>query len=72
MFWVGNEADEEEQDLLFSPALMARRASESWIDTPPIEVSRPEMLFFSAKNPKIEFSNLIIIFCLDVLQHFLA
>jgi len=30
--------DEEEEDLLFSPALMARRASESWINTPPIEV----------------------------------
>jgi len=29
--------DEEEEDLLFSPALMARRASESWINTPPIE-----------------------------------
>lgn len=31
--------DEEEEDLLFSPALMARRASESWIDTPPVEVN---------------------------------
>jgi junctophilin len=30
--------DEEEEDLLFSPALMARRASESWINAPPIEV----------------------------------
>lgn len=30
--------DEEEEDLLFSPALMARRASESWINTPPVEV----------------------------------
>lgn len=29
--------DEEDENLLFSPALMARRASESWIDTPPIE-----------------------------------
>lgn len=29
--------DEEEEDLLFSPALMARRASESWINAPPIE-----------------------------------
>jgi hypothetical protein len=38
MFWVGSEEDEEEQNLLFSPALMSRRASESWIDTPPIEV----------------------------------
>uniref|UniRef100_A0A1B6CE10 Junctophilin n=1 Tax=Clastoptera arizonana TaxID=38151 RepID=A0A1B6CE10_9HEMI len=28
---------EEEEDLLFSPALMARRASESWITAPPIE-----------------------------------
>ncbi|KAL1458235.1 hypothetical protein WDU94_008398 [Cyamophila willieti] len=36
MFWVGSEEDEEEQ-LMFSPALMARRASESWIDTPPVE-----------------------------------
>lgn len=30
--------DDEDENLLFSPALMARRASESWIDTPPIEV----------------------------------
>ncbi|XP_046675337.1 uncharacterized protein LOC124364142 isoform X2 [Homalodisca vitripennis] len=29
--------DEEEEDLMFSPALMARRASESWINTPPVE-----------------------------------
>ncbi|XP_073995140.1 junctophilin [Rhodnius prolixus] len=35
MFWTGDE--EEEEDLMFSPALMARRASESWINTPPIE-----------------------------------
>ncbi|XP_060518955.1 uncharacterized protein LOC132697444 isoform X4 [Cylas formicarius] len=35
MFWFNN--DEDEEDVLFSPALMARRASESWIDTPPIE-----------------------------------
>lgn len=39
MMWYIEE-DEEEEDLLFSPALMARRASESWIDTPPAEVSR--------------------------------
>lgn len=30
--------DEEEEDLMFSPALLARRASESWIVTPPAEV----------------------------------
>lgn len=39
MIWYGNEDDEEEEDLLFSPALMARRASESWINTP-VEVSQ--------------------------------
>lgn len=37
MLW--SVEDEEEEDLLFSPALMARRASESWINTPPIEVN---------------------------------
>ncbi|KAF7274062.1 uncharacterized protein LOC143202098 [Rhynchophorus ferrugineus] len=31
-------ADDDEEDLMFSPALMARRASESWIDTPPAEI----------------------------------
>lgn len=31
--------DDEEEDILFSPALLARRASESWIDTSiPVEV----------------------------------
>lgn len=30
--------DEEEADLMFSPALLARRASESWIIAPPVEV----------------------------------
>jgi len=36
MFWI--EQDEEEEALLCSPALMARRASESWIVAPPVEV----------------------------------
>ncbi|XP_075214738.1 junctophilin isoform X4 [Lycorma delicatula] len=35
MLW--SEQEDEEEDLMFSPALMARRASESWINTPPIE-----------------------------------
>lgn len=39
MMWY--QDDDEEEDLMFSPALMARRASESWIDTPPVEVSSP-------------------------------
>ncbi|XP_044737585.1 uncharacterized protein LOC123299281 isoform X2 [Chrysoperla carnea] len=33
----GEEYDEEEEDVMFSPALMARRASESWINAPPVE-----------------------------------
>ena len=36
MFW--SEVDEEEEALLCSPALMARRASESWIVSPLVEV----------------------------------
>ncbi|XP_077300718.1 uncharacterized protein LOC143921343 [Arctopsyche grandis] len=41
--WYQGE-DEEDEDLMFSPALLARRASESWINAPPIEsvpVSQP-------------------------------
>ena len=30
--------DDDDEDLMFSPALMARRASESWITTAPVEV----------------------------------
>ncbi|VVC29825.1 Hypothetical protein CINCED_3A002265 [Cinara cedri] len=38
MSWFFSTDDEDEdENLMFSPALMARRASESWIDTPPIE-----------------------------------
>lgn len=37
MFW-SETTDEEEEALLCSPALMARRASESWIVAPPVEV----------------------------------
>lgn len=33
--------EDEEEDILFSPALLARRASESWIDT-----SLPEEVVF--------------------------
>lgn len=40
--------DEEDEALMFSPALMARRASESWIDTPPVEVVRTERVAPSA------------------------
>lgn len=32
------ECEDEDADLMFSPALLARRASESWIVAPPVEV----------------------------------
>lgn len=38
MNWYQEEPDEDEEDLMFSPALLARRASESWIIAPPVEV----------------------------------
>lgn len=38
MRWYQGDEEEEEEDLMFSPALLARRASESWIDSEPIEV----------------------------------
>lgn len=41
MHWYqGDEYEDEEEDLMFSPALLARRASESWIVAPPVEVYR--------------------------------
>lgn len=39
MHWY-QDGEEEEEDLMFSPALLARRASESWIDSAPIEVAK--------------------------------
>lgn len=45
-----DEYEDEEEDLMFSPALLARRASESWIIAPPVEVHAIsifiEILFF--------------------------
>lgn len=38
MNWYQEVEDEEEEELMFSPALLARRASESWIIAPPVEV----------------------------------
>lgn len=37
MWYQGEEDDEE--DLMCSPAILARRASESWINVPPVEVN---------------------------------
>jgi hypothetical protein len=44
MHWYQDE-EEEEADLMFSPALLARRASESWIDSAPIEVHKVFTIF---------------------------
>lgn len=38
MHWYQGNEEEEDIDLMYSPALLARRASESWIDSAPIEV----------------------------------
>lgn len=39
MHWYEEgEYENEEEDLMFSPAILARRASESWIIAPPVEV----------------------------------
>lgn len=47
MPWYQTQEEDEEEDLMFSPALMARRASESWIDTPPVEVPSVHYSFVS-------------------------
>lgn len=52
--------DEDEEDLMFSPALLARRASESWIVEPPVEVNIYFVLFvFRSKLIKGYGLNLI-------------
>lgn len=39
MNWYQEDVyEDEEEDLSFSPAILARRASESWIVAPPVEV----------------------------------
>lgn len=50
MFW--SEPDEEEEALLCSPALMARRASESWIVAPPVEAMPPAAAAVSLQRKK--------------------
>lgn len=50
MHWYQDE-EEEEDDLQFSPALLARRASESWIDTAPLEVVRSLLFSLMIQSP---------------------
>lgn len=49
MNWYQGD-DEEEDDLMFSPALLARRASESWIIAPPVEVEFQILLKFNTSQ----------------------
>lgn len=58
-----DEYENEEEDLMFSPALLARRASESWIIAPPVEVYISLIKFnaiswISFKNEHIRISML--------------
>lgn len=54
-----DEYEDEEEDLMFSPALLARRASESWIVAPPIEVflSFHSMYIFFEPTTKNSVAN---------------
>lgn len=59
MRWY-QEEDEEEEDIMFSPAILARRASESWIVAPPVEVVTyfAKFIVFSQKTNRINiFKN---------------
>ncbi|KAJ3654493.1 hypothetical protein Zmor_013679 [Zophobas morio] len=56
MLWY--QEDEEEENLMFSPALMARRASESWIDTPPVENLVPQSTTLQRKKSLPDFQDL--------------
>lgn len=49
MLWYQGD-DDEEEELMCSPALLARRASESWIDTPPVEVRKLSFTDFDIKH----------------------
>lgn len=50
MNWYQDD-EEEDEDLMFSPALLARRASESWIVAPPVEVTRLVLIINSDPCP---------------------
>ncbi|XP_022914224.1 uncharacterized protein [Onthophagus taurus] len=50
--------DDEDEALMFSPALMARRASESWIDTPPPPIENLTPTSLSRKKSMPDFQEL--------------
>ena len=64
MHWYQGDDDEDENDLMYSPALLARRASESWIDSAPIEVVHKNFMLFeieiSEQHEKIFFKCLVL------------
>lgn len=49
MWYQGD--DEEDEDLMCSPAILARRASESWINVPPVEV----ILYLKKRDNEVIF-----------------
>ncbi|XP_028901300.1 uncharacterized protein LOC105219973 isoform X3 [Zeugodacus cucurbitae] len=49
--------EEDEEDLMYSPALLARRASESWIVEPPIEIT-PINVTLQRKKSLPDFQDL--------------
>lgn len=67
MFWTGNDDDDDEANLLYSPALIARRASESWIDTLPAEVFIGFYLYFRFVCLIVDFFQLGMVLIREVL-----
>lgn len=49
--------EEEEEELMYSPALLARRASESWIVEPPVEIT-PINVTLQRKKSLPDFQDL--------------
>ncbi|XP_039969789.1 uncharacterized protein LOC126765104 [Bactrocera neohumeralis] len=49
--------EEDEEELMYSPALLARRASESWIVEPPIEIT-PINVTLQRKKSLPDFQDL--------------
>ncbi|XP_011214850.2 uncharacterized protein LOC105234244 [Bactrocera dorsalis] len=49
--------EEDEEELMYSPALLARRASESWIVEPPIEIT-PINVTIQRKKSLPDFQDL--------------
>lgn len=60
MHWYQGDEEEEDIDLMFSPALLARRASESWIDSAPIEVNSKFFFLKKFLTENLNFNGLFV------------